>query len=52
AKDVQEAGDFALIAHRIAELSLTPGLNAQDGFLTSHVLEDVHLPEPELIREY
>ena len=52
AKSVQEAGDFTLIAHRVAELSLTPGLNAQDGFLTSHVLESVRLPEPELIREF
>ena len=52
AKDVQEAGDFTLIAHRIAELSLNPGLSAQDGFLTSHVIETVRLPEPDLIREY
>ncbi|HSH74417.1 MAG TPA: hypothetical protein VLA09_01840, partial [Longimicrobiales bacterium] len=52
AKSVQEAGDFALIAHRIAELSLTPGINAQDGFLTSHVLESVLMPEEELIRRY
>ncbi len=52
AKNVQEAADLTLIAHRIAELSLTPGISAQDGFLTSHVLEDVLLPEPELIREY
>jgi pyruvate-ferredoxin/flavodoxin oxidoreductase len=52
AKDVQEGGDFTLIAHRIAELSLNPGLNAQDGFLTSHVIETARLAEPELIREY
>lgn len=52
AKDVQEAGDFALIAHRVAELSLTPGLNAQDGFLTSHVIEAVLLAEPGAIREF
>lgn len=52
AKNVQEAADMTLIAHRIAELSLTPGISAQDGFLTSHVIEDVRLPEPELIREY
>ncbi len=52
AKDVQEGGDFPLIAHRIAELSLNPGLNAQDGFLTTHVIETVRLPEPELIKEY
>jgi pyruvate-ferredoxin/flavodoxin oxidoreductase len=52
AKDVQEAGDFALIAHRVAELGLTPGLSAQDGFLTSHLLESVVLAEPEAILEY
>ena len=52
AKDVQETADLTLIAHRIAELSLTPGISAQDGFLTSHVIETVRLPEPELIREY
>ncbi|MHB1194622.1 MAG: 2-oxoacid:acceptor oxidoreductase family protein [Longimicrobiales bacterium] len=52
ARDVQEAGDFTLIAHRIAELSLTPGINAQDGFLTTHLIETVRLPEPELIKEY
>jgi len=52
ARDVQEAGDFSLIAHRIAEMSLTPGIAAQDGFLTSHILESVRLAEPELIAEY
>ncbi len=51
-KNVQEAADMTLIAHRIAELSLTPGISAQDGFLTSHVIEDVLLPEPELVREF
>jgi pyruvate-ferredoxin/flavodoxin oxidoreductase len=39
AKDVQGAADLNLIAHRIAELSLNPGICAQDGFLTSHVIE-------------
>ena len=52
ARDVQEAADLNLIAHRVAELSLNPGLVAQDGFLTSHVIESVRLPERELIREY
>ncbi|HSW31353.1 MAG TPA: 2-oxoacid:acceptor oxidoreductase family protein [Longimicrobiales bacterium] len=52
AKDVQEIGDFAIVAHRIAEQSLNPGLCAQDGFLTSHVIEVVRLPEPELISEF
>ncbi|MDJ0976430.1 MAG: 2-oxoacid:acceptor oxidoreductase family protein, partial [Planctomycetota bacterium] len=52
AKDVQGAADLNLISHRISELSLNPGINAQDGFLTSHVIEALQLPEPELIREY
>ncbi|MFQ5529948.1 MAG: 2-oxoacid:acceptor oxidoreductase family protein, partial [Gemmatimonadota bacterium] len=51
-KDVQEAADLTLIAHRIAELSLNPGMCAQDGFLTSHVIESIRLPEPALIKEY
>jgi len=52
AKDVQESADLNLIAHRIAELSLNPGICAQDGFLTSHVIESMLMPEPELVREY
>ncbi len=52
AKDVQEVADLNLIAHRIAELSLNPGLCAQDGFLTSHVIESLRLPERELIKAY
>ena len=52
AKNAQEAADLNLIAHRIAELALTPGVCAQDGFLTSHVLESVRLPERELIKEF
>jgi pyruvate-ferredoxin/flavodoxin oxidoreductase len=52
AKDVQSVADLTLIAHRIAELSLNPGLCAQDGFLTSHVIESLRLPERELIKAY
>ncbi|HTL05136.1 MAG TPA: 2-oxoacid:acceptor oxidoreductase family protein, partial [Gemmatimonadales bacterium] len=52
AKDVQAAADFTLIAHRIAELSLNPGISAQDGFLTSHVIESIRLPERELIKAF
>jgi len=52
AKNVQEVADLNLIAHRAAELSLNPALVAQDGFLTSHVIESVMLPEDELAREY
>jgi pyruvate-ferredoxin/flavodoxin oxidoreductase len=52
AKDVQEVADLTLIAHRIAELSLNPGICAQDGFLTSHVIETLLLPERDLIRQF
>jgi pyruvate-ferredoxin/flavodoxin oxidoreductase len=52
AKSAQEAADLNLIAHRVAELSLTPGICAQDGFLTSHVIESMRMPERELVREF
>ena len=52
AKDAQEAADLNLIAHRVAELTLGPGVCAQDGFLTSHVIESLRLPEPELVKRY
>ena len=52
AKDVQEAADLNLIAHRVAELSLNPGIIAQDGFLTSHVIELLRLPERDLIKAF
>lgn len=52
AKDVQEVADLNLIAHRIAELSLNPGICAQDGFLTSHTIETFRRPERDLIKEF
>ncbi len=52
ARNAQGAGDLALIARRAAEESLTPFLNVQDGFLTTHTVEDVLLPEPDLMREF
>jgi len=52
ARDVQSVADLNLVAHRIAELSLNPGLCAQDGFQTSHVIESYRRPERELVREY
>jgi pyruvate-ferredoxin/flavodoxin oxidoreductase len=51
-KNVQEASDLNIISHKIAELSLTPGICAQDGFLTTHLIESVMLPERALIDEY
>src|SRR5512133_493987 len=52
AKDVQGSADLNLIAHRIAELSLNPGICAQDGFLTSHVIESMRIPERALITAF
>ncbi|MEK7879750.1 MAG: 2-oxoacid:acceptor oxidoreductase family protein, partial [candidate division NC10 bacterium] len=51
APNAQAAGDLALIARRAAEESETPFLSVQDGFLTTHTVENVLLPEPELMRE-
>ncbi|MDQ7991846.1 MAG: 2-oxoacid:acceptor oxidoreductase family protein, partial [Propionicimonas sp.] len=48
----QEAADLAAIAYRTSALSLIPVANAMDGFATSHVMSEVLLPEPELLREY
>jgi len=52
AKNVQAAADLNIIAHRIAELALNPGIIAQDGFLTTHLIESFKVPERELIAEY
>ncbi|HEX2779990.1 MAG TPA: 2-oxoacid:acceptor oxidoreductase family protein, partial [Gemmatimonadaceae bacterium] len=52
AKDVQGVADLNLIAHRVAELSLNPGILAQDGFLTSHAIESMVVPEAELVRQF
>jgi pyruvate-ferredoxin/flavodoxin oxidoreductase len=52
AKRAQDVADLNIISHRIAELALTPGIIAQDGFLTTHLIESFLLPERELIKEY
>ncbi len=52
AKNVQAAADLNIICHRIAELALNPGIIAQDGFLTTHLIESFKVPERELIHEY
>ena len=52
AKNAQAAADLNIVAHRIAELALTPGIVAQDGFLTTHLIESLLLPERGLIEEY
>jgi len=52
AKDVQEAVDFTLIAHRIAELSLIPGICLQENQHTAHSLQTIQMPEKELVCQY
>jgi len=48
----QQAADLNVISRKIAELSMNPGAVGQDGFLTTHVIESVAVPERELIAEY
>src|SRR5256714_7300819 len=52
ARNAQEAGDFCLICRRAAEASQTPFFNVQDGFLTTHTVETVRLPETAFMKEY
>lgn len=52
ASNVQQAVDFTLIARRVAELSLIPGLVAMDGEQTADAGQDVKLPSPALVREF
>jgi len=52
ARNVQEAADLTAIARRVAEETETPFLVVQDGFLTTHTLENALLPEDELLREF
>ncbi len=51
-KDAQQAADQALILRKVTELSLTPGINIQDGFLTSHLERTFFKHESDLIREF
>ena len=52
AKDAQQASDQAMILRKVNELALTPGINVQDGFLTSHLERSFLRPEADLIREF
>ncbi len=51
-KDAQQAADQALILRRVTELSLTPGMNVMDGFLTTHLERTFYKHESQLIRDY
>lgn len=52
ARNAQEAADLCLIARRAAEASQTPFFSVQDGFLTTHTVESVRLPEPEMMKQF
>ncbi len=51
-KDAQQTADQSLILRRVTELSLTPGMNIMDGFLTTHLERTFYKHESDLIREY
>ena len=50
----QEAYDNTLMAHRIAEHKdvMLPLLVCQDGFITSHSIENIYLVEDEKVKEF
>lgn len=52
AKNAQQVADLNIISHKISEMALTPGALAQDGFLTTHLIESLRIPERELIKEF
>jgi pyruvate-ferredoxin/flavodoxin oxidoreductase len=52
AKNAQEVADLGVILRKVAEESETPFMCVQDGFLTTHTVENVLLPEPELMAEF
>jgi pyruvate-ferredoxin/flavodoxin oxidoreductase len=52
AHGVQPVGDLALIARRVSEAAEIPFMVVQDGFLTTHTIETVRLPEPDLMKDF
>src|SRR5664280_422461 len=51
-KDAQQAADQAIILRKVNELALNPGMNIQDGMLTTHSERTYLAPEPDLLREF
>ncbi|MCS1408189.1 MAG: Pyruvate synthase [Verrucomicrobia subdivision 3 bacterium] len=52
AKGAQQAADHAIILRKVNELSLNPGMNIQDGMLTTHSERTYYAPESEFLREF
>ena len=51
-RNPQEAADLALISRRAAEACQSPFMHVQDGFLITHTIENVLLPEKEFMKEF
>jgi pyruvate-ferredoxin/flavodoxin oxidoreductase len=51
-KDAQQAADQAIILRKVNELALNPGMNIQDGMLTTHSERTYLAPEAEMLREF
>ncbi|MBI97257.1 MAG: oxidoreductase, partial [Verrucomicrobiales bacterium] len=51
-RDAQQAADQAVILRKCNELALNPGMNIQDGMLTTHSERTYRAPEADLLREY
>ena len=51
-KDAQQAADQAVILRKVNELALNPGMNIQDGMLTTHSERTYLSPEADLLREF
>lgn len=52
AKDAQQAADQAIILRKVTEKSLNPGMNVQDGMLTTHSERAWLAPEAAFLREF
>src|SRR6266567_837174 len=50
--DAQQVADQGIIMRKVNELSLNPGMNIQDGMLTTHSERMYLAPEAEFLREY
>ncbi len=52
ARDAQQAADQAIILRKVNEITLNPGMNVQDGMLTTHSERAYLAPEADLLREF
>jgi pyruvate-ferredoxin/flavodoxin oxidoreductase len=52
ARDAQQAADQGIILRKVAELALNPGMNIQDGMLTTHSERMYLAPEADFLREF